>query len=279
MLDMAIWLYPIAKRAGKRFVLKGKTLSVSVANFEKLVRNGRLKEDRWWFLSANFLRVNEGDEVFVYSGDDDKGIIGYARVRTVDREDPALELRFDRERCVQLLKTPVPASLVRKWVFPRRAVVDLTPHLAKLNSLLPWRGGRVRKEAEEIMSRARGAGFSADSERIKQVELAAIRVVTKHYRDQGWSVDPTYQTKRLGFDLLCSKGSQVKKAEVKGVHGGDVSFIMTAGERRAAKDRDFVLHVVCNALSKPLIKTWSGREMERAFKFSEIQFQVLLKKV
>jgi hypothetical protein len=96
--------------------------------------------------------------------------------------------------------------------------------------------------------------------------------------DKWWSVNPTYQTKRLGFDLLCSKGSKVKKVEVKGISGGNVCFIMTAGERKNSKNKDFVLHVVCNALSKhPIIKGWTGQQMEKNFAFAEINYLASLK--
>lgn len=274
---MAVWLYPISKRARKEFYLKdGARVSVSVDNYIKLVRNGRLGEDKEWYLSTNFKKVQIGEEVFIYTGDNDLGIIGYAKILEVNREKPAFDLEFDLKKCEALIDVSIPASLVRKWVFPRRAVVELTPHLSKLNSLLPWKGGQNRKEVEKVV-KVIGAGFGIDHKRNKKVEEAAIKAVTDYYKSEGWSVDPTYQTKRLGFDLLCSKGAEVKKAEVKGIFGENVSFIMTAGERRMSKDKNFVLHVVCNALSKPVIKTWTGQEMEDRFAFAEINYSASLK--
>lgn len=274
---MATWLYPISKRARKEFYLRdGARMAVSVDNYVKLVKNGRLGEDKEWYLSTNFKAVQVGEEVFIYTGDNDLGIIGYAKILSVNREEPAFDLEFDLRKCEALLEAPIPASLVRKWVYPRRAVVELTPHLSKLNSLLPWKGGQSRKEVEKVVKVA-GAGFGVDRKRNKQVEEAAIKAVTDYYESKGWSVDPTYQTKRLGFDLLCSKGLEVKKAEVKGIFGENVSFIITAGERKNSKDKDFVLHVVCNALSKPIIKTWTGPEMEDCFAFVEINYLASLK--
>src|ERR1017187_543405 len=275
---MSTWLYPISKRAGRVFDLDdGSTRKVSVESYTELVKSGRLSEDEVWTVSANFLTAQVDEEVFIYTGDKDLGIIGYATILDVDRTDHAFHLAFDLKKCEALLETlPIPASLVREWVLPRRAVVDLTPHLSKLNSLLPWKGGKKHKEAEKAAI-VLGAGFGVDHKRNKEVEEAAIRAVTDYYRSKGWDVDPTYQTKRLGFDLLCSKGSKVKKAEVKGIFGENVSFVMTAGERRVSKDKDFVLHVVCNALSKPTIKTWTGQEMEKRFAFTEINYLASLK--
>lgn len=278
---MSAWLCPISERAGRVFHLDdGSKRKVSVESYAELVKNGRLSEDEVWGVSTNFLTAKTGDEVFIYTGDQDLGIIGYAKILKVDCTNPAFHLAFDLKKCEALLDTPIPASLVRKWVLPRRAVANLIRHLPKLNSLLPWKGGRRRKEAERTMPRSLGAGFGVDHERNKKVELAAIRAVTDHYCDKGWSVDPTYQIKRLGFDLLCSKGLKVKKVEVKGICGGSVCFMMTAGERKTSKDKDFVLHVVCNALSKqPSIRTWSGQQLEGAFAFTEIQYQARLRKV
>jgi hypothetical protein len=66
--------------------------------------------------------------------------------------------------------------------------------------------------------------------------------------------------------------------EVKGISGECVCFIITAGERRAARDEDFVLKVVCNSLSKqPVIRTWSGQQMERDFAFTAINYSASLK--
>jgi hypothetical protein len=277
---MATWLYPISKGAGRWFCLDdGTRCKVSVKNYARLVRNGRLPEDKWWSVSANFREAQVGEEVFIYTGDENLGIIGYAKIREVDRTNRRFYLAFDLKRCEKLFDAPIPASLIRGWIhFPRRPVVDLTSHLSKLNSLLPWKGGRIRKETERIVQRVTGAGFGVDHERKKKIELAAIRAVTKYYRSKGWSVDPTYQTKRLGFDLLCSKGSKIKKVEVKGVFGGNVCFIMTAGERKNSQDKNFILHVVYNALSKhPIIKGWTGQQMEKNFAFAEINYLASLK--
>jgi hypothetical protein len=275
---MAAWLYPISARSGREFSLNGGTrLKVSVDNYIKLVRNGRLGEDARWHVSAGFRTAKSGEEVFVYTGDQHLGIIGYARILKVDRIKHVFYLEFDLEKCEALLEASIPASLIREWVFPRKAATEITPHLSKLDSLLPWKAGWNRQNAEETATKAAGAGFGVDHEHNKKVELAAIRAVTNYYCNMGWSVDPTYQTKRLGFDLLCSKGSTVKKVEVKGIFGSNVCFIMTAGERKTSKDKDFLLHVVCNALSKPTIKTWTGQEMEKDFAFVGINYLASLK--
>jgi len=138
--EKAAWLYPISESAGWHFSLpSGKWLDVSTKNFEKLVRDKSLTTgDRTWPLSTNFKNVNEGDDLFVYTGDHDRGIIGYASIKSVDRKKRAIVLSFDRTKCLQLLQKPVSALVIRQWLWPRAAVADLTPYLAELKSSLPW---------------------------------------------------------------------------------------------------------------------------------------------
>jgi hypothetical protein len=277
---MAAWLYPISKRSDRRFSLDdGTTIKVSFENYAKLVEDGRLREDDWWGVSKNFRTADEGDDVFIYTGDKDVGIVGYARILKIEREiEPAFHLEFDLEKCEALLATPVPAPIVRKWILPRSAVVDLTPHLAELNPLLPWKRGHESEfvRMPSTVSTLNGAGFG-DAKQNKKVEEAAIRAVRVFYQKQGWKVISVEQ-QRIGYDLHCRKGSRMKIVEVKGTSGNLVSFIITAGERRTARHKDFVLKVVCNALSKqPSIRTWSGQQMERSFAFAEISYIASLK--
>jgi hypothetical protein len=279
---MAAWLYPISKLADRWFILEdGTKLKVSVENYEKLVKNGRLGEDQWWGVHKNFRTAQAGDEVFIYTGNQNLGIIGYARILEVQREKgPAFHLQFDLDGCAELLeKNPVPAPVVRKWgVSPRSSVADLTPHLSKLSILLPWKRGHNSAKAKmpAACPARSGAGFG-DAVQNKKVERAATNAVMAYYRKQGWEVE-SVERLNCGWDLYCSKGAQTKKVEVKGISGECVCFIITAGERRAARDEDFVLKVVCNSLSKqPVIRTWSGQQMERDFAFTAINYSASLK--
>jgi hypothetical protein len=280
---MAAWLYPISKRSDRVFRLDdGTELKVSFENYANLVKEGRLQEDDWWSVSTNFHPAEEGDDVFIYTGDKDAGIVGYARILKVEREiEPEFHLKFDLEKCKALLASPVPAPIVRRWLLPNRprsAVVALTPHLAELNVLLPWKRGHASEHTRMASadSMLKGAGFG-DAKQNKKVEKAAVQAVVASYRKQGWEVISVEQQK-IGYDLHCRKGLQRQLVEVKGTSGNLVSFIITAGERRAARQEDFVLKVVCSALSKhPAIRTWSGPQMERSFAFAEMNYVATLK--
>src|SRR5438046_3070004 len=112
------WLYTISKRSQRYFELKDKDIPASPETCEELVNNGKLVEDRTWGISQNWGRIHPGDEVSIYTGDEDRGIIGYAHVAKVVPKSGGwvIDMKFDLGKCKQLLKEPVPAAKVREWV-------------------------------------------------------------------------------------------------------------------------------------------------------------------
>jgi hypothetical protein len=246
-----------------------------------LVEDGSLEEDDWWCLRTNFRRVRRGDEVFVYTGERDLGIVGYATVKRVDPSGRQLNLKFDLDKSRALLLNPVPAKVVRKWIpYPRAAVCDVSAFRTELYRRLPWgqEGWKARRTGTPQPPPV-SAGFGIP-ETNRKVERAAVKRVRRRYLTQGWEVTSLEHEKR-GFDLLCKKGTAVREVEVKGVRGREVGFLVTAGElRKAREDRHFVLHVVVEALTKRAqIKTWRGKQMLRAFDFVPLQYQAQAKRV
>lgn len=133
------WLYPISKGAEHKFTLSdGQKIPVSVDSYRELLGNGRITEDRYWEISANWRNIKIGDVLLIYTGNSDLGIIGYARVAGLKRHDDrwCIIPTFDLQRCEALLDNPVPASVVRKWVPPRRCVVNLAPYVKRLQKYL-----------------------------------------------------------------------------------------------------------------------------------------------
>jgi hypothetical protein len=279
---MASWLYPISERAGQYFLLKdGHRWPVSVDTYRTLVENHRLVEDHVWDIKTNFHNVRPGDEIYVYMPDQDLGIVGYATVNRVvqDGDEWDLDLKFDLEKCELLLRDlPINAQLVRKWVYPRAAVVSLELVEPELKKRLPWKNDYTPpKQVTDRQKQNGGGGGFGDPEKNRKVEEAAVRKVTKDFQKSGWKVE-SVEKLRMGFDLLCMKDDLVRKVEVKGVSGDTPSFILTAGELRASDDENFELHVVLNALSKtPLVKKWTGKQMKKAFSFTPIQLFAALK--
>jgi hypothetical protein len=143
---MKSWLYPISASAGATFRLENEELDATLPNFERLVGDGRLVQDEWWRISTNFRNVQPGDEVFIYTGDQNRGIIGYATVREVSRVKRVLRLKFDLKKCQALLdEKPLSAPVVRKQIpIPlRAAVVDLSPYMNGLRGQLPQTSGEL----------------------------------------------------------------------------------------------------------------------------------------
>lgn len=151
------WLYPISAGADRSFTLAdGQSIPVTVGSYRTLLENGRILEDLYWYISQNWNNVQIGDELFIYTGDDDLGIIGYAAVGAVEqRADGWCILpRFDLGRSRALLENPVPAAVVRDWVLPRRSVINLAAFQEPLRALLPWTGRDAVTDsvlAEEIL--------------------------------------------------------------------------------------------------------------------------------
>src|SRR5215470_16564439 len=135
-------LYVISAGADREFSLEqsGESIPVTVDSFRQLIENGRIVEDQYWYISRLWSHIAIGDEMFIYSGDKDIGIIGYATVLAVEKRgsDWAICPQFDLERTKALLQQPIPAVVVREWVYPRRNVTDLAAVRDKLQSLLPW---------------------------------------------------------------------------------------------------------------------------------------------
>jgi hypothetical protein len=99
-----------------------------------------LTQDKWWGISQNWKNVQLNDEVFIYTGDDDLGIIGYGTILGVAwREDCwRIKLSLNIAKSRNLLKKPIPATTVRQWVhFPRRNLTNLARYKTQLIRLLP----------------------------------------------------------------------------------------------------------------------------------------------
>jgi hypothetical protein len=140
-----LWLYPISAGADRTFTLEesGESIPVTSDSYRALVENGRIGEDLYWYISQNWNNVEIGDELFIYTGDGDLGIIGYATVGKVEQRGDrwCILPRFDLGRCQAFLDDPVPAAVVREWVaFPRKSVINLAPFQDLLRARLPWPG-------------------------------------------------------------------------------------------------------------------------------------------
>jgi hypothetical protein len=135
-----IWVYSISERAEFSFEIDGKRIPVSLESYGKMIKSGDITKDKWWHIAQNWRSIRIDDEVLIYSGDQDKGVIGYATVQGIDwRGDYwAIHMKFNLDRSRTLLKKPIPAQTVRQWVhYPRKNVINVTKYKSNIYDLLP----------------------------------------------------------------------------------------------------------------------------------------------
>jgi hypothetical protein len=136
------WLYTLGEGRDRNFELNGESIPVTIESYRRLVDDGRIREDRWWRIKQLWNKVQPGDELFLYTGNDDKGIIGYGTVTSVSEREGEwhIEPNLDLPKCRMLLESPIPAALVRTWPLNlRRNVIDLSEVVPELESRLPWK--------------------------------------------------------------------------------------------------------------------------------------------
>lgn len=135
------WLYTIRKAPGFNFEINGESIPVTTDSYWSLIENQRLNEDKAWNFSQLGGKLKQGDELFIYTGTNNLGIIGYAIVGSVTRlpKGWSLEPIFDYAKSHMLRDHPISARSVRSWgINLRRNVIDISFRRSELQSLLPW---------------------------------------------------------------------------------------------------------------------------------------------
>lgn len=111
---------------------------------------------------------------------------------------------------------------------------------------------------------------------LKRVERAAVEFVTETYEADGWSVE-SVEAKKVGYDLVATKGRQERHLEVKGISGPLVRFVLTANEHRASiEDRRFRLCAVTSATDSRhrRLHEWTGADLQATATFAPTAFAV-----
>jgi hypothetical protein len=143
------WLYAISEGKGRTFDIDGKSIDVTVNSYRQLLEDGRLDKDSWRVRNHGH-HVEVGDDVFVYTGDQDLGIVGFAQVKSAEActQGWSLKLGFNRDKSLMLLECPIPASVVRTWGLNLRSnLVDLSRSASELYT---W----MAPDPEEIVDSA-----------------------------------------------------------------------------------------------------------------------------
>src|SRR5438874_2532180 len=120
------WIYPLSKASGCHFIdPNGKKTDTSFESLSKILHLGETEDV--FFLSANAMRVEPGDAVYMYYGykDGDRGIVAEGVVTSIDVSGlgkPLMHFRWLKRRTQRLMKNPVAASRVRDFMVPRQGV-------------------------------------------------------------------------------------------------------------------------------------------------------------
>jgi hypothetical protein len=119
-----------------------------------------------------------------------------------------------------------------------------------------------------------GQGFGS-AETNKLVEVKAVEVVTLHFQSKGWTV-VSHESKKCGYDLYCSRESEVLCIEVKGTSSVAPGFIITSNEVDSSSTKpDWRLALVTEALSlNPKLFVFDADQMDSMFVRTPLAFRM-----
>ncbi len=211
---MNSWLYPISKRSGYYFSdRKGRRVRTSYESFRDFVVTGAIADDEWG-VHQNFDSVEVGDEVFIYTGDSDRGIIAYAKVTgKKSQRRRTIILRLDSAKTKLLLADPVPAARVRPLIPPpRSALLNVKRGVRRLRALLPWTSqneAESRTKLGPLRLKRRTVVTAKIRRGTQQKELfhdSILSRVVVYLKSKGFEIG-TRSFGRLRADLVAVRGS------------------------------------------------------------------------
>ena len=119
--------------------------------------------------------------------------------------------------------------------------------------------------------------LARDLDAMRAVERAAVAFVSSRYRRAGWSVVST-ESEKVGYDLACRRGGEIRHLEVKGRSAAGDSVSLTNGEWKRAKEdaRWFLAVVSFAATAKRAMREYSGRQVRALVGVEPIAFRLSL---
>lgn len=232
-----------------------------------------------------------GDRVLFYTVQDLCAFVasGWILEDTKETNDPNGYRYRTKIGAVRLLGSPVPIALIKQefpawgWSRYRRNITTVPEEIsARLWTLVHRSGGAKPAPAPaehggNQTPRESGGGFGRADDN-KLVEAAAIKAVTRHLTQQGYVVK-SRESENFGYDLEARRGKDVVHAEVKGVSGGELNFIITQNEVATARiDPFFALFVVSRVRTKaPVISEFKGSDLDRVFTLTAISYSATKK--
>jgi hypothetical protein len=223
---MNSWLYPISRKSGYFFSDKqGRRARTSYESFRDFVVTGRIQDKGWW-VHANFDKVAQGDEVFIYTGDQDRGIIAYAKVNGKTARNRRVKIRLDQPKTRLLLADPVPAPKVRPLIPPPRApLLNLKNGIGEIRKLLPWTAKyRAQSKVALLALKLRPVKFTAirNPKGVRRQWLrhdSVLEPVRVRLKEMGFLIG-THAFGRLRADLVGQRNRKVVIVEAKVIRRG-----------------------------------------------------------
>jgi len=225
---MSSWLYPISSSSGNYFEDKrGKRVPASYESFRDKVVPGLIKDDEWR-VRNNFDKVRPGDELFIYTGDDDHGIIAYAKITGTIPKTRSITFRFDRAKTSRLLfSDPVPADHVPPLIPPPRAsLVNLERGIRQIRKLLPW-SAAYRAQSSAVLSDLNLRPVTVTTAKIKGgvrprwlLHDSVLGPVRTYLKAEDFRIG-TRSFGRLRIDLVGKRGRNLVIVEAKVIERGE----------------------------------------------------------
>ena len=262
---MSDWLYPLSSQSNFYFELPGGryTKDTSPANFERSVL--RTQSDDQWTVAQNFRRMTKGDRVWIYYGHSD-GDLGVVGLGVVDHVDPPngrradVHLRWDKARTRRLLVAPLPAAQVRKYVWPRGAVADLSPHPALVRALCRQAGLSAGQSAAPSPAKSKASTLTYTPPAqitVRRRHDAMILPVQVRLETCGWARTP-FNVKPKRVDLAMKKGRNLLLAEFKTITGSTAQPVRDA----FAQLREYAWRYRRSNGSTPSLHLWAVFERQ-----------------
>lgn len=195
----------------------------------------------------------------------------FAEVGEFCRNIQQLQVLPDEPVSVKQIKSASHYQIPYRQIMARILDAKATRYLEQRFKTIKSQKARTRPKSHK------GSFFVVDWERRSKIEKAAVQFVTEKYERDGWEVH-SVEKENVGYDLHCTRGNEVECAEVKGTSSAVEQFVITANEiEKAAVDKQFILHIVVNALSDPRIRSYRHSQLLKHFEFAPIQYRAVLR--
>jgi Domain of unknown function (DUF3883) len=109
-----------------------------------------------------------------------------------------------------------------EWQFVK---IPMTPALESVGLVLDTDGALITA----VRNSSRAQGFNLSPEQRRAIEFHAMRLAKQHFENDRWTVDDSVASTEC-YDLVCTRGAESLRVEVKGTTGLGQQIMLTANE-------------------------------------------------